>query len=344
MSRKNRLEIIARFKNSVPHVYTDGELICSSKNKIYVIKDFNNPQPLVIGEIPWRFFQKMSHIRMLDRYLKHSILQVHRTTDRDYLVCNGHSWWHITSQGVVSYVKKFSRTRPMNRGICESKSKITYIAEYIPNPDRGSVRIFRSKDCRTFNIAWEFPARSIGHVHALIVDPESANRIWVLTGDTNAESHIYFTDNDFRTLKCFLSAGQKTRITDFIIRNNHLFWAPDSPRVASILCVNKQSPNDIKELHKLPGPVFYTSENEAGTLFFGTSPPMRVKSGNYAHIFALRPDNSCQEVYNCKKDFIPQYGIFYFPKGVLPENFIVFAQRALKPYEGYLTIARDNMW
>lgn len=342
--QKNHLEIIDRFKNSVVHSYCEGELIYSSKNRIYKITNLEEPKPVVVGEIPWRFSQKISNFRTIDRYLKNSILQVHRTKNNAYLVSTRKTWWHIDSKGCVSSVEKFSDTRPMSRGICESNSGITYVAEYISNPNLGPIKIFRSKNLRNFDIAWEFPPGSIGHVHALIADQESDNRIWVLTGDRNPESHIYFTDDDFRTLNLFLSAGQKTRITDLIIRKNCLIWAPDSPRVASILCINKESPNQIKELHKLPSAVFYTAENEAGTLFFGTSPPRRVKSGNYAHIFALRPDNSCQEVYNCKKDFIPQYGIFYFPKGVLPENFIVFAQRALKPYEGYLTIARDNMW
>ncbi len=175
------------------------------------------------------------------------------------------------------------------------------------------------------------------------MDPESDNRIWVLTGDTNAESHIYFTDDDFRTLRLFSSAGQKTRITDLIVRENDLVWGPDSLRAASILTVDKRSGNNINQLHTLPGPVFYTCRNEAGTLFFGTSPSRIVKSSNYGYIFALGSDNSCREVFRCKKDLFPQYGIICFLKGILPENFIVFSQVALKPYEGYLTIARDNL-
>jgi len=342
--QQNNLEIIDRFKNSVVHSYCEGELIYSSKNRIYKITDLEEPKPVVVGEIPWHFSQKISNLRTIDRYLKNSILQVHRTKNNVYLVSTGKTWWRIDSKGCVSNVEKFSDTRPMSRGICESNSGITYIAEYIPNPNYRPVRIFCTKDFRAFDIAWEFPARSIRHVHALIVDPEAANRIWVLTGDTSTESHIYFTDDDFGSLNCFLSAGQRTRVTDLVIRNNQLFWAPDSLRVASILCIKKESPNHIKELHKLPGPVFYTSENETKTMFFGTSPPIIVKSNKYARIFALRPDNSCQEIYRCKKDLTPQYGLLYFPKGVLPENFIVFAQRALKPYEGYLTIARDTMW
>lgn len=346
MSRKNRLEIIARFKNSVAHAYTDGELICSSKNKIYVIKDLNNPRPLVIGKIPWRFFQNMSHVRILDRYLKHSILQVHRTTDRDYLVFNGHSWWHITSQGIVSYVKTFSNTRPMNRGICESKSRITYIAEYISNPDRSTIKVFCSHNLQTFEVAWEFKEKSVRHVHALIVDPELENRIWILTGDLDHESHFYFTDDDFKSVNCFMSAGQKSRATDLIVRNRYIYWGMDSSlETPFILRAPKDSASQVERLYELPGPAYYMTQNEVGGLYLGTTvEPGPALKDMYGRIFGILPDNRWEEMVRCKTDIFPQYGIFYLPKSILPENFIVFAQRALKPYEGYLTIARDNMW
>ncbi|MGB2866547.1 MAG: hypothetical protein WBC05_24665 [Sedimentisphaerales bacterium] len=342
MSTNANLDVIARFKNSMVHFYSNGELIYSSKNRIYRITNLQEPEPVIVAEIPWGLSESVSNCRIIDRYLKNSILRVHRTKKNEYLVSTGKTWWHIDNKGDISSIEKFSDTRPMGRGICESKAGITYIAEYNSNPNRGPVKIFRSSDLENFDVAWEFPPGSIAHVHALIVDPESDNRIWVLTGDTNAESHIHFTDDDFRTLRLFLSEGQKTRITDLIVRKNDLIWGSDSLRAASILSVDKRSANHISQLHILPGPVFYTCRNEAGTLFFGTSPTRIVKSSNYGYIFALRPDNSCREVFRCKKDSFPQYGIIYFPKGILPEDFIVFSQVALKPYEGYMIIARDK--
>jgi len=343
MVHKNNLEIVACFKNAVVHSYSDGELIYSSKNKIYKIKNLHKPEPEIVGKIPWANYQKVSHMRIIDRILRHAILQVHKTRNMEYLVTTENKWWHIDRAGNVSPIEKFSNTQPMSRGICESKNGITYVAEYIPNPHRGPVRIFRSKDCRIFDIAWESPPRAIRHVHALIVDPELKSRLWITTGDLSTESHIYFTDDDFKTLNCFLSLDQKTRVADVIIQKNHMIWAPDAVRVASILRVNKMSPCNIEELHKLPGPVFYTAQNEAGILYFGTVPSKKQKEDNQSRIFALLLDNSCHEILRCKKSFLPLYGIFHFPKGILPENFIVFSQRGLKPFDGCLTIAKHNV-
>ncbi len=346
MLQREKLKIIAKFKNSVVHSCSNGELIFSSKNNIYKIIDLNDPKPIIVAKIPLTLSKKISSIRTFDRFLKNSILQVHRTKNKEYLVSTGNAWWHIDLKGNISKVERFSNTRPLNRGICETKRGITYVAEYITNPNRSSVKVFRSIDLQTFEVAWEFEKKSIRHVHALIVDPELENRIWVLTGDLNNESHFYYTDDDFNSLNCFLSAGQKSRATDLIIRKGLLYWGMDSPiEPAHILCTSKEPPNYLEELHKLHGPAYYLTQNEAGGLYVGTTVERRsLVRNNYGYIFGLCPDNSWREILRCKKDSFPQFGIFYFPKGILSENFLVYSQRALKPSEGYLTIARDNAW
>ena len=346
MHRNNRLTVVARFKNCVVHAYADLGLICSRKNGLFLIKDLANPRMEPIASIPWKFLQQLAHIRLLDRYLKFSILQVHKTQELGYLASTGHSWWHISYDGAVSNVAHFPNTQPMKRGICESKTGITYVAEYLSNQERNPVRIFRSTNLEQFDVAWEFGSKSIRHIHALIVDPEMKNRIWVLTGDWDNESGFFFTDDDFGSLQCYLMRGQQTRATDVILRDGSLYWGMDSPSKTSfILRASKDQPDIIEELCELPGPAYYMGQNQAGGMYLATTvergPGVKDKVG---HMFGTKPDGSWEEIMTAKKDYFPQFGIFYFPRGVLPENFVVFSQRALKPFEGYLTIARDRLW
>ncbi len=346
MFDKNRFSVIDRLKNSLVHAYTDQGLLCSRKNMVFLIKDLGNPKIEPIATIPWQFWQQIAHIRTLDRYFKHSILQVHNTQAVGYLVSTGHAWWRISYDGVVSRVKRFSDTRPMNRGICESKTGITYVAEYSSNPDRNPMRVYRSVDLQNFDVAWEFTGKPIRHIHALIADPELQNRVWVLTGDLDDECGFFFTDDDFSSLQCFLMRGQQTRATDIIIRNGSLYWGMDSPSQTSfILRTSKNSADDIEELCELPGPAYYMGQNQAGGMYLATTvePGVAVQD-DLGHMFGTNPDGSWEEVTAAKTDRFPQKGIFYFPRGVLPENFVVFSQRALNPFEGYLTIARDCLW
>lgn len=346
MSQEKNLKIVARFRNSLAHLFDEEGLIFSSKNRIYKISDLRKPVPEKIAEIPWSFLKHISYIRIADRFLKNSILQVHKSKKGEYLVATGDNWWLINRQGRASGIKEFSSTRPMSRGICESKGGITYVAGYNIGADRQPVEIFRSKDCCNFDVAWEFPKGQIRHVHALIVDPELESRIWVLTGDLDNESKFYYTDDDFSSLHCFLSAGQKSRATDLIIRNGQLYWGMDSPtEQSSIMKADKTLPEHLKNVKELPGPCYYLAQNEAGAIYAGTTvEPGASLKDNYAHIFELCPDDSWQEIACFKKDLFPQYGILYFPRGILPENFVVFSQRALGPFEGHMTIALDQVW
>jgi len=206
MSSTSRIEVFARFRNSLVHYWSEEGLVFSRKNQVFLIRDLARPRPEVIARIPWRLSQQIAHIRFWDRLLKHAILQVHGTRDGRLLISNREAWWRSSGEESVAPVPRFSPTRPMNRGICESASGVTFVADYLPNLERTDpVRIHRTDDLLRFTTAWEFPRGEIRHVHGLIRDPEEENRIWVLTGDLDHESNIFFTDDEFQSLQLFLN-------------------------------------------------------------------------------------------------------------------------------------------
>ena len=234
----------------------------------------------------------------------------------------------------------------MNRGICQDVNGMIYVAEYISNPHRNAVRVFSSQDCKQFEVAWTFEPGEIRHIHALIPDPENKNRIWVLTGDYDHESSIFYTDDAFESLHCLLSAGQMSRCTDLIIRQGVMYWGMDATQVdAWILRVCLDNPKSLQKLYALPGPAFYMAQNEAGAMYLGsTAEPGPAVKDNSGHIFGTRSESHWEELLRCQTDLVPQLGIFYFPRGILPENYLIFSQRGLKPHEGEMTIARDRAW
>jgi hypothetical protein len=318
--------------------------VVSRKNAFYHIRDLERPRFELIARIPWGWQECLSHVRLCDRVLKHSILQVHSTLDGRWLVANGHRFWRVDKDGSVSTVSPFSGTRPMSRGICEAHG-ITYVADYLLNNDRGTVRIHSSEDLIHFRPVWEFTPGQIRHVHALVADPDR-NRIWVLTGDEDSESSILYTDDGFGTLELFLNAGQRTRACDVIVSDGRLIWGMDSPAVTSyILSAPLNDPEELTAHRELPGPAYYMCRNAAGALYLGTTvEPGPAVADRFGRVFATDPNGVWEEVHRSRSDFFPQHGIFYFPKGELPENYLVFSRRALVPDEGSLTIARDVAW
>lgn len=345
MTAHGQLEILHRIRNTLVHAWDEQGLVVSRKNAFYRIADLSRPRLEPLGRIPWPPSRWPAHIRLADRLLKYSILQVHGTRSGRSLVADGHRFWWVDPNGAIEPVPRFSSTRPMNRGICESSDSVLYVADYLANIDRSeTIRIHASTDLRRFEPVWEFPPGEVRHVHALIPDPNG--RIWVLTGDHDDESRILYTDDGFASLETFLAAGQQSRASDLVIRGGRLIWGMDSPLETSwILDAAVDDPSDIRRLHELPGPAYYTTRNEAGGVYMGTTvEPGPAVRDRYGRIFAIDPQESWREIHRRRDDPVPQHGIFYFPRGVLPENYLVFSQRALVPDEGCLTIARDPAW
>ena len=224
-----RIEILHRIGNTLVHSWCEEGLIVSRKNALYRIADLSRPRLELLGRIPWSPRQWPAHLRLADRLLKHSILQAYETRSGCWLVSNGHGFWRIDPDGSVAKVPRFSATRPMNRGICESSDGVTYVPDYVPNRERSEpVRIYASTDMTGFSPIWEFPPGDIRHVHALIPDPRT-DRIWVLTGDYDRESRILYTDDGFGSLETFLAEGQQTRASDLLFRDGRIIWGMDSP-------------------------------------------------------------------------------------------------------------------
>jgi hypothetical protein len=344
-----RLEIVARLPRSTPHAWTEEGLLLSSLDTVYLVPDLTRPRPVVLARIPWTLRQQAARLRLVDRALKYSILQVHRAHDGRLLIANGTSWWCWDSADRVSRkVPRFSATRPMDRGICGSPAGLTYVAEYVPNRERAqAIHIYRTADLLHFETVWEFPPGEIRHIHALVADPERRERIWVLTGDRDGESRIMYTDDEFATLLCFLAEGQVSRATDVLIRDGRVVWGMDAPsRPAQLMLAPADEPGARRAIRPLPGPAYYLSSNTAGAVYVGTTAERGATGGDRQHgyILGAKPDGSWEEIVQRRHDVFPQHGIFRFPKGVLPGAFVVFSQRALVPHEGYTTIARDTSW
>jgi hypothetical protein len=118
----------------------------------------------------------------------------------------------------------------------------------------------------------------------------------------------------------------------------------DSPLETSYLIHgNKKDPNRIDRVCELSGPAYYLCQNENSNIYVGTTvePGPGVKD-KFARIIKIDAAYNCLELLKRRADIFPQYGIFYFPKGILPRNILIYSQRALYPYEGCLTIAEDH--
>ena len=343
MCPTNRLDIVARMPNLLCHEYTDDGLLVSRRNRLFIIPDLGSPRLEALGSIPWGPKQWPAYIRLIDRALKAGIQLALRVDAHRHLVAARGSWWVVTTGGAAKSLGVLPIGRPMARGLCVSDGTV-FLAEYRSNPTRQEVQILRSADLATLDAAWRFPARTVRHVHALIPDPYQTERIWVLTGDFDHESTIWYTDDRFESVHHYLNCGQQTRATDLICLPERLVWGMDSPleppHVMELQRSEKAVPHRV---HRLEGPAYYTTRNEAGGCYLGTTvePGPAVRDG-FSRLYGWGPKEPWCEIARWRHSPVPQYGIVYLPRGVLPGPFVAYSTRALRPGDGQLTIARDR--
>ena len=341
------LDVIARLPGYRPHIWTEHGLIVSRHSGLFVIPDLALPSPVLIDRIPWRLTQNLARVRLVDRALRWSIQFAHPGAAGDWLVANDSGWWLVGAHRKIASIPRFSGTRPMQRGACTGAGGSVYIADYLGNADRSlPVRVHRTQDLRHFDIAWQFDPGLVRHVHALIRSPNDNRRIWVLTGDRDSESCILYTDDEFASVHTFLAQGQQTRATDLIERHEQVIWGMDSPSTPPwIMSAPREDPDSVRAVCRLPGPAYYLSQNEAGAVYVGTTvEPGVAVSDRCGHVLGLRPDGAWREVSRRRKDAFPQHGMFLLPSGVLPSDYFVHYQRALRPDEGCMLITRDRDW
>jgi hypothetical protein len=343
MCSAERLEFVARLPNLLCHEYNDEGLLVTRRNKLYVIPDLNAPRLEALGRIPWGPMQWPAYVRQIDQVLKAGIRLALRVGARGYLVAARDRWWSLTGGGDVRDLGELPVGRPMARGLCISDGTV-YLAEYRSNPKRGPVHILRSTDLTRFEVASRFPARSVRHVHALVPDRYRPERVWILTGDFDHESSIWYTDDRFEHVHHHVNLGQRTRATDLICLPEKLIWGMDSPlETPYVMELSRTDGAVARPLYSLASPAYYTSCNDAGGCYLGTTvepgPAVRDRLGR---LYACAGGDEWWEAARWRHAPVPQYGIVFLPRGVLPGSFVVFSLRSLRPGDGYLTIARDR--
>ncbi|MEL6905988.1 MAG: hypothetical protein AAFP22_11310 [Planctomycetota bacterium] len=150
-------------------------------------------------------------------------------------------------------------TRPLNVGLAPSGR--LYFGEYFGNPERGEVHVYGSDDGQSFDVAYTFPAGRIRHVHGVWPDPYRGG-VWVLTGDDDSESGLFFTDDDFRTLEPIVAGSQRARAVAVIPTSEGVIVPTDTPREPNHVQWLDVESARLEPVAPVPGSVFSAARTE----------------------------------------------------------------------------------
>jgi len=117
----------------------------------------------------------------------------------------------------------------LHGGFCEDPDGFVFFGEYFRNRERESVRVWRVRpDGRGMDVAHEFPAGSIRHVHGVFRDSFQKDTYWVATGDYAGECYLFATDASFGRLERVGEGTQRWRAVTLYFTDEYVCWITDS--------------------------------------------------------------------------------------------------------------------
>ena len=219
---------------------------------------------------------------------------------------------------------RFQRVFPVPRGsrplnLCATPENHVYFGEYFGNGARDSVRIFGSRDGgRSWQEVYCFRPGEIRHVHGIYYD-SMRKGCWVLTGDSDDESRVLFTDDHFANLNTVATGSQQARAVTALPRENGLILPTDTPLEQNYIQFFDLETKRFQRLAPLPGSAFYGIQAGDYYLISSVVEPSEVNRSAYATIVVSKGGRQWKMLHRQPKDRWSMkyfgYGSFILPQG-----------------------------
>ena len=261
----------------------------------------------------------LSQNRPVSRLLRLGISQIKQIAGDKLLICG--DWAMFLSDSSFTHFQRANVPsrffQLLDNSLCVTP-EYTYYGEYIPNPSRREVNIFRTRDGADWELAYSFSPKTIKHIHVLQYDKFS-EKIWFSTGDADAECLLGFADQDFSNLAIIGGNNQKWRTLEFLFTEDFVYWGMDSPIMQNKLFSYCRKDGEIKEIADFNGPIYNLRKiGNKGYIILTGSEGGKSEWDNKAHIWYSNNLHKWQDCLSFEKDALPH--IFGFGRLLLAEN------------------------
>jgi len=231
----------------------------------------------------------------------------------------------------------------LNGGIGVDNEGWAYLGEYFMNARRGPVRIWRvSPDLNRHEVAYEFPAGQVRHVHGVFRDPFDSEALWVPTGDFGKECFLVRTRDRFNSLEWFGDGSQTWRAVHLFFTPEHVCWITDSNIEPNFACRMHRSTGQLQRGSSIANPGWYGLTTEDGLHFACTT----VEKGpgvtsEFAEIMVSEDAFEWRVVDRFKKDWYKplrlfKFGVISCPSGRITSDNVCLSGEGLVGFDGCL--------
>ena len=174
-------------------------------------------------------------------------------------------------------------SRPLN--LCATPDGIFYYGEYFNNPARGEVHVYGSDTGTHWDVAYTFTSGRIRHIHGVYYDTYR-NGIWVLTGDSDQESGLWFTGDHFKTISCVAGGSQRARAVSIIPCKKGIIVPMDTPHEVNYIQWMDPATGRLESVASVPGSVFHAARMKDLLFVTTVAEPSEVNTLPDATVYA----------------------------------------------------------
>lgn len=217
------------------------------------------------------------------------------------------------------------------------KNQVCYGEYPTSNPNKNEISIYsKDENENEWRIKYTFPKGKIDHIHSVISD-KYRDRVWILTGDFGTGAGIFYTEDDFKTVKEFLVGKQLYRSCVLFPQEKGIIYATDSPDEENSINFIDLTKEEIRidKLRALEGSCIYGAQVGDKLVFSTTVEPSTEGNNRYLDLLSYKRGRGIKS-WNCelvvgnlsegfervaefKKDVLPmgllQFGTITFPRG-----------------------------
>lgn len=217
-----------------------------------------------------------------------------------------------------------------------------YFGEYINNPNRNPVKIYKRDESGAWNTVFTFPSKEINHLHSLVVD-RYRNCVWLLAGDFEHSASIWIAKENFKEVTNVVANQQIYRACVAFPLPEGLLYATDSQMTTNSLRLlsynNKIWTSD--HLLDINGSCIYGCHLQDYFVFSTSTEPSDMTAATFFSLLDCKPgpgiimnksdviivrksDLATSILFTKNKDYLPyrlfQFGSIFFPYGAEHSN------------------------
>lgn len=297
----------------------EGGVLLSLGNSLYRAPSPEGPRTL-IGSVPAPFIRRaVSSLRLGQRLLRSMFYNAVPLPSGDIFVTFGRDVG-VFRDGAYLPVEGIERpSRVLRRGCAVDAGGTVYWGEYLGNPERSGVSIYRLEAGSTRAVkAHTFEPGRVRHVHGVYADPADGS-LWVATGDLEAECAIMRSTDGCATFETVGSGDETWRAVSLLFTPEAIYYGMDAEfRQNHVFRIDRMS-RERTRVGDVGGPVYYSHKSGRDLFFAVTAEICPSQAEPTAALWHLPADGGALEcVASFTKDiFRSRKGAALFMPGTL---------------------------